>query len=291
VTTTPTVASALSGARSLGIDRLDAQVLLAAVLARPRTWLLAHDDAALDAGQRARWDALIRRRARGEPLAYLVGEKEFHGIVLEVDARVLVPRPETELLVERALEILRDGRARRVVDLGTGSGAIALAVKAACPAATVLASDASEAALDVARANGRRLALEVGFRLGSWWDAWPGERFDLALANPPYIPVGDPHLVALKHEPVGALVGGEDGLAALASIVAGAAARLQPRGWLWLEHGHDQADRVRGFLGAARFEGIETLVDLNGLPRCTGGWCRDPPNLAALPDPVGTGMT
>jgi release factor glutamine methyltransferase len=133
------------------------------------------------------------------------------------------------------------------------------------------ASDASEAPLDVARANARRLGLDVEFRIGSWWQPWPGERFDVAVANPPYVAAGDPHLAALSHEPVNALVGGADGLDALAEIVAGAPGHLRRGGWLWLEHGHEQAESVRNLLGEAGFGCIETLADLAGQPRCTGG--------------------
>jgi len=266
------VADALRDAKVQGLDRLDAQLLLAHVLARPRSWLLAHDDAALDDPQRGAWQALLARRLTGEPLAYLVGAKEFHGLALQVDANVLVPRPETELLVDWAIERLAamSSPEPRVVDLGTGSGAIALAVKHAVPSAQVLATDVDPAALRCAQANAKRLGLDIGWRLGNWWSCFAGERFDLILANPPYIAGGDPHLAALRHEPTLALTPGGDGLSALRAIVAGAPEHLEPGGWLLLEHGHDQADAVQALLRAHDFAAIETRRDLGGQPRCTG---------------------
>ncbi|HWH81409.1 MAG TPA: peptide chain release factor N(5)-glutamine methyltransferase [Burkholderiaceae bacterium] len=270
-----TVGAALREARALGLPRLDAQLLLAHALARPRPWLLANDDAGLDAERLAEWRALRDRRLAGEPLAYLVGTKEFHGLQLHVDARVLVPRPETEGLVDWALEHLGGATAgARVVDLGTGSGAIALAVKHACPGAQVIATDADAGALAVARANGARLGVDVDWRLGDWWSALAaGESVDLALSNPPYVAGDDAHLAALGHEPRHALTPGGDGLDALRRIVAGAAGHVRPGGWLLLEHGHDQADAVRALLAEHGFAAIETRRDLAGHARCTGG-CR-----------------
>ena len=269
-----TVDHALAQARSAGVDRLDAQLLLARALDRPRTWLLAHGEAPLSAGSAARFATDLARRATGEPLAYLLGTKEFHGLALQVDARVLVPRPDTEVLVDWAIELLRADSgapaAPAVVDLGTGSGAIALAVKQACPNARVVATDASRAALEVAAANAARLGLPVDFRQGRWWDAVAGEAFDLVLANPPYIASGDPHLGALGHEPVDALVAGIDGLAALRQIVADAAAGLRRGGWLLLEHGFEQATAVQDLLRAQGFAAAQTRLDLGGRPRCTG---------------------
>ena len=271
------VAEALARARAAGVERLDAQLLLAHALARPRSWLLAHDDALLDADQ-VRWlQACLIRHAEGEPLAYLLGEQAFHGLTLSVNPDVLVPRPDTEVLVDWALDLLGDVLAGiehpAVVDLGTGSGAIALAVKQAQPRAVVIGTDSSDAALTVARSNALRLGLEVGFAHGSWWGAVPGQRFHLALANPPYIAAGDPHLPALRHEPACALSPGGDGLAALRQIVEGAARHAVPGGWLLLEHGHDQAHAVQCLLEAAGFERVETRRDLGDRPRCTGGRC------------------
>lgn len=274
--TAPTVAQALREARAQGVDRLDAQLLLAAALGQPRCWLLAHDDAVLLAAQRERFAAHCERRARGEPVAYLLGEKEFHGLTLKVGPDVLVPRPDTETLVDWALELLRNGPARpEVLDLGTGSGAIALAIARAHPAARVCATDISAGALAVARANGARLGVDVEWLHADWWAAVAGRRFDLVLSNPPYVAAGDPHLAALGHEPQGALAAGADGLSALRAIGAQAGAHLHGGGWLLLEHGHDQAGAVQAMLGAAGFGAIETRADLGGRPRCTAGrWIR-----------------
>ena len=265
-----TVADALRAAKALGLDRLDAQLLLGHVLARPRSWLAAHDDAVLNDAQGAAVDAALARRAAGEPLAYIVGEHGFHGLMLRVDANVLVPRPDTEVLVDWALELLAGRADPRVADLGTGSGAIALAVKHACPAAAVTATDISPAALAVARSNAERLGLAVTFELGAWWAALEGRRFDLVLSNPPYIAGADPHLPALRHEPTLALTPGGDGLDALRDIISGADPHLEPGGWLLLEHGFDQADAVQALLRDRGFSDIRTRRDLGGQPRCTG---------------------
>lgn len=270
-----TVAAALAQGRAIGLDRLDACLLLGHVLQRSRTWVLAHGEAVVGSAEAAAWRALAERRAGGEPLAYLVGTKEFHGLTLSVAPGVLIPRPETELLVDQVLELLRKrpfaDAAARVVDLGTGSGAVALACKAAHSVARVFASDASAAALEVACANADRLDIDVEFRLGSWWQPWSGERFDVAASNPPYVAAADPHLAALRHEPVMALTAGVAGLDALAAIVGGAPGHLHPHGWLWLEHGFDQAGPVRALLEAAGFSELQTRVDLAGQPRCSGG--------------------
>jgi len=265
------VAQALHAARELGVDRLDALMLLGEVLSCSRTWLLAHDDAELSTEQGKRLQAGFARRAAGEPLAYLLGEKEFHGLMLQVNSNVLVPRPDTEVLVDWALELLAGMAQPSVVDLGTGSGAIALAVKHAHPAAAVLATDLSTAALEVASNNARRLALDVEFAQGSWWQALPTRRFRLVLSNPPYIAAGDEHLAALAHEPALALTPGGDGLGALCSIVAGAQAHLEPGGWLLLEHGFDQADAVQALLRGHGFAAVQTRHDIAGQPRCSGG--------------------
>ena len=266
-----TVAQALAEARARNVAMLDARLMLGRLLGRTPTQLIAGDDQRLGGEAAARWADWLARRARGEPLAYLLGEKEFHGLLLEVSADVLVPRPETELLVDWAAELLDSARRATVLDLGTGSGAIALAVKQAHRAATVTAVDASPAALAVARRNARRLALAVDFVEGSWWQGLDGRSFALVLANPPYVRDGDPALAALRHEPRMALAAGEDGLAALREIVSQAPAHLEPGGWLLLEHGYDQAGAVRALLGAAGLEVIETRADLAGHPRATGG--------------------
>lgn len=263
------VHEALQAARAAGVDRLDAQLLLAHRLARPRTWLIAHDDAVLAPADTEAFAAAIARRVAGVPLAYLVGEREFRGLMLQVSPAVLVPRPETEHLVDWALSLAPRGA--RVADLGTGSGAIALALCHARPDLAVTATDASDAALAVARANAQRLGLALRFAAGSWWAALAGERFHLVASNPPYIADGDPHLTALAHEPRQALTPGGDGLDALRAIVAGAPSHLVPEGWLLLEHGHDQGPPVRALLAANGFEAVETRRDLAGLERCTSG--------------------
>jgi release factor glutamine methyltransferase len=264
------VEEALARARALGIDRLDAQLLVAHVQRRDRTWVIAHGDAPVDA---SKLEALFARRAAGEPLAYLTGRREFRGLELHVTPAVLDPRPDTETIVDWAIELLAGRPAPRVVDLGTGSGAIALALKHAVPGAQVHALDASARALAVARANATRLALDVRFHEGSWWDAVPGLTFDLALANPPYVAAGDPHLAALAHEPMQALVpSGDrgDGLADIERIVAGAPTRLVASAWLLVEHGIDQAPAVRHLLERHGLSDAQTRPDLAGRPRASG---------------------
>jgi release factor glutamine methyltransferase len=222
------------------------------------------------------WLASPGRKASGEPLAYLLGEREFHGLTLRVTPDVLVPRPDTETLVDWALELLAKLRVPRVIDLGTGSGAIALAVKQACPQAEVHASDLSKSALAVAQANGRALGLDVLWHHGAWWQAAPAGRFDLVLSNPPYVAPGDPHLAALRHEPVMALTpAGDrgDGLADIERIVGGAAARLHRDGWLLIEHGAEQGDAVRALFERTGFSAVQTRLDLAARPRVTAGCC------------------
>lgn len=276
----PTIAQALAAARTLGLDRIDAQWLLGHVLQQPSAWLISHDDQPLVAATAQAYAALCRRRADGEPLAYLVGQAGFHGLTLQVTPDVLVPRPDTETLVDWALDLLPTLAAAQpqVADLGTGSGAIALAVAHRHPAAEVLATDLSPAALAVAQTNARALGLALHWAQGAWWQAVPaGARFHLVLSNPPYIASGDPHLPALRHEPMLALTPGGDGLDALRQIIAGAPGHLHPGGWLLLEHGWDQADAVAALLAAAGFQAIGHRADLGGHPRCTGGR-REGPN-------------
>ena len=268
-----TLAQALAAAAQLGLERLDAQLLLLQVLGRPagdRAWLLAHDGDTLDEIQQRQFTLLCGRRAAGEPLAYIVGRKEFFGLDLMVDRRVLVPRPDTETLVEWALEVLAATPSPRVADLGTGSGAIALAIKSRRPDAQVLATDRSGGALEVASANARALGLAVALRHAVWLDGID-ERFDLIVSNPPYVAAGDPHLGALSHEPANALVAGPDGLDDLRTIVAQAPARLRPFGWLLVEHGYDQAAAVRELLTGAGFSRVASRRDLGGIERCCGG--------------------
>ncbi len=270
-----TVAAALAEARGWGVERLDAQLIIAHVFRQTRAWVIAHDGAALG-GQAQTLGALLKRRAAGEPLAYLLGKREFHGLSLHITPDVLVPRQDTETLVDWALELLAGLRAPKVIDLGTGSGAIALAVKHACPHAEVHASDLSEAALAVARANGSALGLDVQWHGGAWWQAAPAGRFDLALSNPPYVAPDDPHLAALHHEPAMALtpIGDRgDGLADIERIVGGAASHLLPGAWLLVEHGAEQGDAARALFVQAGFSAVETRRDLAARPRVTAGRC------------------
>lgn len=273
IATATTVAQALAAATAGGAGRLDAQLLLLHALERPaddRAWLLAHDGDPLAPAQQAAFAELLARRLAGEPVAYLVGEKEFHGLLLKVDRRVLVPRPDTETLVDWAVECLAGQREARVIDLGTGSGAIALALQKERPDLQIHAVDASLDALEVARANGERLGLPVRFAHGDWLEG-AGSEYGLIVSNPPYIAEADPHLPALRHEPRSALASGADGLVDIRRIVDAAPAHLAEAGWLLLEHGHDQAAAVRALLAARGFEAVQSRKDLAGIERCSGG--------------------
>ncbi len=270
---TPTLAQALVQAHTLGLARIDAQLLLLHAVGRPdagRAWLLAHDTDAMDEAVHTQFIALCQRRLAGEPVAYLTGRKEFYGLPLQVDARVLDPRPDTETLVDWALEVIAPLASPRVVDLGTGSGAIALALQSQRADAQVLAVDASTDALAVAQANAERLGLPVQFQPANWLAGVEGP-FDAIVSNPPYIPSADPHLAALTHEPLQALASGADGLEDIRTIIAQAPAHLTPGGWLLLEHGYDQADAVQGLLRAQGFAQVQSRNDLAGIARCTAG--------------------
>lgn len=272
------VSGLMALAHALGVERLDAQHLLAHQLQRSRAWLLTHDSDPLPANQAAALAQALQRCAAGEPLAYVLGEQAFHGLVLQVNPAVLIPRPDTETLVDWALDLLAGPLqavpAPEVADLGTGSGAVALAVKHACRRARVRASDTSPAAVAVARANAQRLGLAVEFLCGDWWQPWRAPLLHLALSNPPYIAAADPHLADLTHEPAPALVPpGADGLSALRQIATGAVQWLLPGGWLLLEHGHDQAEAVAWHLQQQGFEQVQHRLDRGGRQRCTGG-CR-----------------
>ena len=260
-------------AQHQGLARLDAHMLLLHSLGRSphdRAWLLAHDDDAVPADTLVRYQALCQQRAAGVPLAYLTGHKQFYGLELAVDARVLDPRPDTETLVDWALHVIAQLPSPRIADLGTGSGAIALALQSQRPTAQVLAVDASEGALAVAQANAQRLGLPVRFQHGNWLDGITG-LFDAIVSNPPYIPAHDPHLAALTHEPLQALASGADGLDDLRTLIAQAPEHLAPGGWLLLEHGHDQANAVRALLQAQGFIEVQSRNDLAGIARCSGG--------------------
>ncbi len=279
------IQQALLKARELGVDRLDAQLLLAHLLQQPRAWLLAHDEHPLSTELTTEWRGKLARRAAGEPLAYVLGEVAFCGLMLHVNPAVLVPRPETELLVQWALELLPlhgPGLTQQVLDLGTGSGAIALALQSARPQAQVWASDASAEALAVAKRNAERHQIQLQFRHGDWWAPFESaslaaHRFDLMVSNPPYVAGNDPHLQALQHEPRAALTPEGDGLASLKTIIAGAPSHLRAGAWLLLEHGHDQAPAVQALLTQAGFAQPQTRADLAGMPRCTGArWAPSP---------------
>ncbi|MEW5886588.1 MAG: HemK/PrmC family methyltransferase [Pseudomonadota bacterium] len=299
--------AACHGAQRAGLPRLEAQLLLLHALGRQpheRAWLLAHGDAPLPTAAAQYYHALCARRLSGEPLAYLTGQREFYGLRLQIDARVLDPRPDTETLVDWALELLPQGQAVPVLDLGTGSGAIALALQQQRPQAQVWALDASLDALALAGANAARLRLPLRLRHGHWLRGWPqaagswppqagpdatpdghpegalpppGEAqtppaaLGLIVANPPYIRAADPHLAALRHEPQQALVAGPDGLDDLREIIASARAHLQPGAWLLLEHGYDQADAVAALLHAHGYQQVTHRLDLAGHRRCSGG--------------------
>ena len=282
MTTNPTVATLLAeGVQRLhasplapGSDPtpdLDAQLLLAHVLGVPRARLRSHPETAPAPTAAGRYRALIERRATGEPVAYLTGEKDFWTLRLQVTPAVLVPRPESELLVERALALWPAGHAR-VADLGTGSGAIALALASERPAWRVLASDVSADALQVARGNAAALGISgVEFRLGSWFEPLRDERFELLVSNPPYIGAADPHLAHLSHEPRLALTPGKDALACITAIIRGAGRHLVPGGWLLLEHGATQAEEVRRELVLAGMRHVRSHRDLAGFERMTEG--------------------
>jgi release factor glutamine methyltransferase len=276
VSRTPSVSQALAQS---GLVPLDAQVVLAHVLAKDRAWLVAHADEPLTHEQEATFFALAKRRRDGEPVAYLTGTREFWGLPLRVSPAVLIPRPETESLVELALARLPVDRDLRVLDLGTGSGAIALALAHERPRAKVLATDVSTDALGVARENARRLGISnVDFALSDWYADLPraggDTAFDLIASNPPYVAMHDPHLSDgdVRFEPAAALASGVDGLAAIRRIVDGARAHLAPGGTLVVEHGFDQSERVRALFAAAGFAEIVTAKDLAGIPRVVAGY-------------------
>lgn len=283
----PSAASSADAARAPTADRLiaasplprtEARRLLEQASGRRREWLLAHGDDPLSLNVSECFLALESRRLNGEPLAYLCGEREFYGLTLKVDRAVLIPRPETELLVDAACE--RAPAGATVLDLGTGSGAIAIAIAVTRTDLRVVATDRSGDALAVAARNAAHHQLapsRLGFRAGSWWQAVaPAERFELVLSNPPYIADTDPHLAKgdLRFEPRNALASGSDGLDALREIAAGAPAHLAAGGWLMVEHGWDQGAAVRSLFLSAGLEDVHTQPDLAGHERLTLGRAR-----------------
>src|ERR1700722_2215102 len=284
MTPVPTVGETLrSAAQSLhphsDSPRLDAEVLLGKILGVSRAGLIARGDDLIAADRERAYASLLERRLQGAPVAYLTGTREFWSLPLKVTPAVLVPRPETELLVELALRLLPDhpdaasaDQIRRVLDLGTGSGAIALAIASERPEARVTGVDISPEALEVAAQNSRDLGLShIEWRLGSWFDAVPGQRFDLILSNPPYISAADPALDRLAAEPGIALSAGPTGLEALSAIAARAPSHLRRGGWLVMEHGSEQAPQVARLLELHGFTNIRSHLDLSGKPRVTLG--------------------
>ena len=273
-----TVGQALHSAIAQGVVRLEAQLLLLHVLGRTgqeRAWLLAHDDQALAGTEQQRWREALVRRVGGEPLPYITGWAAFYGLDLQVDARVLCPRADTETLVDWALALLQPDSC--VIDLGTGSGAIALALKHQRPDVHMHARDISADALAMAQANAQRLGLDIAFSQGAWLEGLT-ETFDAIISNPPYIADADPHLAALTHEPLQALTSGADGMNDLRAIITQAPACLKPGGWLLLEHGYDQAAAVRQLLQVNGFVDVQSRQDLAGIDRCSGGCCAAEPD-------------
>jgi release factor glutamine methyltransferase len=263
-----TAAEALS---ECGIPVSEARLLLAAVSGLSRAAQAAHPETLLTEAAAASFRRSLVRRRLGEPIAYLLGEREFYNLALSVTPDVLIPRPETELLVDFALENLPANGS--LLDLGTGSGAIALAVKHERPDAQVTGIDSSKGAIAVAQVNASRHGIDVELIQGNWFERIPGRRFDIVVSNPPYVAEGDRHLVEgdVRFEPRSALVGGRDGLDAVRTILASAAAHLRQHGWIALEHGQGQDPEVRALLAAAGFESIFSRPDLAGIARISGG--------------------
>ncbi len=274
----PSIADALQWATAAGIDRLDGQLLLLHAVGRPnhdRSWLVTHDDQRLQAPEVGTFEALVARRLAGEPLAYIVGVKEFFGLSFGVSNAVLIPRPDTETVVQWALQTINaletDASTPHILDLGTGSGAIALAIKSQAPQCLITAIDASATALAQAARNGQQLGLDVTWRQSDWFASVDHLLFDVIVSNPPYIAANDPHLRDLRHEPLSALASGADGLDDLRHIIAHSGPYLREGGWLLLEHGYDQAKSVAELLKVAGFKAIGHQTDLGGVTRCTGG--------------------
>jgi release factor glutamine methyltransferase len=256
-----------------GLPPLEARMLLERVLGKTRVWLIAHAQEAAGAEAEQAFLVLAERRRQGEPIAYILGEREFYGLEFQVSPAVLIPRPETELLVELALARIPVNQSVRVLDLGTGSGAIAVALAKERPQARLTAVDVDYAALSLARANAARHRVSVRFFCGDWFGALSGESFDLIVSNPPYVASADPHLAAgdVRFEPQRALVGGADGLDCIRAIAAKAGAHLSPGAWLLFEHGYDQAPACRALLQAEGYREVQSWPDLAGIARVSGG--------------------
>lgn len=252
----------------------EVNLLLQHVLGVNRAWLISHENDVLSVEKVTEFTALLSQRIAGEPIAYIVGQREFYGLNLKVTPDTLIPRPDTETLVEAALERITQNRLLTVLDLGTGSGAIALAIAKNRPQTQVTAVDASSSALTIAQENANQLQISnVQFLLGNWFESLAGKTFDMIVSNPPYIAAADPHLSQgdLRFEPASALASGEDGLDDIRMIVQQAAQYLNPNGWLMFEHGYNQADEVAKLLAEAEFIAIQHVQDLAGIARVTLG--------------------
>lgn len=249
------------------IPRSDARVLLAAVLGKPKEFLIAHSDAELSDSQAERFESYVERAQRGEPIPYIVGVQEFWSRSFAVTPATLIPRPDTETLIEEALTFLRDKPASRVLDLGTGSGCIAVTLALECPSAQVFACDKSDRALSVAQRNTDSLKARVRFDQSDWFSAYADQTFDLIVSNPPYIEENNAHLAALTYEPITALTAGADGLSDIRILAAQAARHLAPGGCVLVEHGYNQGESAAALFRQAGFENVRTIVDLGGNAR------------------------
>jgi release factor glutamine methyltransferase len=261
--------------RESGLPRPEAEILLRSALGLERAHLIAHREEAVDLSRLSTARAWFARRRSGEPIAYITGSREFYGLALRVTPKVLIPRPETEQLVDLALRRLPSGSSKRVLELGTGSGAISIALASLKPESEITATDISEAALEVARGNARAHGVKIDFVLSDWFEAIGPRPFDLIVSNPPYVAAGDPHLEQgdLPFEPRLALLGGDDGLACIRKIAAGARERLGPGACLLMEHGYDQRERCVALLRDLGYSEVGDFPDLAGLPRvCAAAW-------------------
>ncbi len=261
--------------RTSGLPPLETRMLIGQTLKVSRSWMIAHDRDPLADEQIVQIRALIERRLNGEPMAYIMGEREFMGLMFETSPAALIPRPETELLVETAIDYVREHPRANVLDLGTGTGVIGVSVARFCPGALVLATDKSPDALALARRNAEKhRATNVRFLESDWFEGIPQQAFDLIVANPPYIARHDAHLLQgdLRFEPPMALTDYSDGLSAIRRIIAGARAYLADGGWLWIEHGWDQAEHVRYMLATVGFKAVASRNDLSGIERISGGY-------------------
>lgn len=262
--------AATSKLRAVEDAKLDAQLLLQQVLGVNRAWLIAHEDDVLDEKLNGFLQTLVARRVNGEPMAYILGSQEFYGLTLKVTPGTLIPRPDTETLVEAALDKVRENASIDILDLGTGTGAIALAIAAHRPNANITAVDFSQSALNVAQENAQNLQIQnVNFLHSDWFSALQSQRFDVIVSNPPYIEADDAHLSALTFEPISALVAGKDGLDDIRKIIDDALVFLKPQGWLLFEHGYHQAQSVQDLFANAGLVSIKTIKDLGGNDRVT----------------------